>query len=107
MRHITHLTVDWSCSIQTNKAKYRSHKASHARDGVDLSSEQISPGDSESGNQSEALIATNPYRPPIGDMTPKDLPFVVEGSKELPPERGSLYCVALCGKRLKTHRKRP
>ena len=45
----------------------------------------------------KALIATDPYRPPVGDVTPEDLPFVVEGSEELPPARVSLHpLVALC-----------
>ena len=38
----------------------------------------------------EAPMATDPYRPPVGDMAPKDLPFVVEGSEELPPDHGWL-----------------
>ena len=107
MQHTTHLAVDWCRNIHTNKAKYRGHKASHARDGVDLSSERISPATSKTRNQGEAVIATDPYRPPVGNLTSKDLPFVVEGSKELPPAGGSLHYIAFSGKRWKTHRKRP
>jgi hypothetical protein len=79
----TYLTVDWRRSVHTNETEYRANKARKARRGVNLSSEQISSGGR--GNQSEELIATDPYRPPVGDMAPKDLPFVVEGSEELPP----------------------
>jgi len=96
-RHTTHLTVYRRRNIHANKGNYRGHKSSHARDGVNLSSEQMSPGASKTGYQNKALIATDPYRPPVGDMAPKDLPFVVEGSKELPPAGGSVHCVALRG----------
>ena len=35
-------------------------------------------------------MVTDPYRPSVGNMAPKDLPFVVEGSEELPPAHGWL-----------------
>jgi len=84
----THLTVNRRRNVHTKKAEYRTHKASHSRDGVNLSSEHISPG--ETGNQGEATMATDPYRPPVRDTAPKDLPFVVKRSEELPPAHGWL-----------------
>ena len=39
------------------------------------------------------MIITDPYRPPVADMTPKDHPFVVESHEELPAARQELSYV--------------
>jgi hypothetical protein len=84
MRYGTHLTVNRRANVHTEKGEYRTHKASHSRDGVNLSNQ---PGGT--GNQGEGPIATDPYRTSVGDMAPKGPPFIVEGNEELPSAHAS------------------
>ncbi len=81
--NVTHLTVDWGRNVHAKKGKYRTHKTSHARKRVNLSRPKINPD--RRRNQSEGPMTTDPYRPSIGEMAPKDLPFVVESGEEFPP----------------------
>ncbi len=50
----------------------------------------------------ETSIITDPYRPPIRETTPNNLPFIIERRKKFPAGEGGLSSVS-CGKTVKTH----
>ena len=43
IEHSTNLTIKAARNVHTDKVEYHTHETRHARDGVDLLNEQISP----------------------------------------------------------------
>jgi hypothetical protein len=82
VEHGTHLTINGDCNAYSDRSSYHTHETSHAREGVYLLNEQINRGSSVV--QETGLMITDPYRPAVGKTAPKDPPFVVKRSGELP-----------------------
>jgi hypothetical protein len=86
MRYGTHLAIDWGRNVHINDVQYRGHETGHACEGINLSSRENQP----TYDQRDALVITDPYRPPVRNMAHKYPPFVVERSDKLPSTRGRL-----------------
>ena len=90
LEHSTHLTINRSSGVQTDSTNYHGQETRHTREGVNLLNEQIN------------LIVrccmyyTDPYSISVGKTAPKNAPFIVKRSDELPAGK----------KRFSSHNKR-
>ena len=53
-------------------------------------------------DNNETLVITDPYRPPVREMAPNNLPFVTKCREEFPTVQEGLSYVP-CVKTMKTH----
>ena len=94
--YYTHLTVNWGRHVHSGKANNQAHESGHACNGVNLPKEWINL------KGTTWHLSTYPYRPPVGETAPNNLPLVVKGVEELPAGYGGL-CYVTCAKPVKTH----
>ena len=85
----THLTIYWGRDVHSDKEKNDAQKGSETRGSVDLPNVHQHKN---TGPQVEALIITDPYRPPVGETAANNPPLVVKSSEVFPARQRGLSC---------------